>query len=102
MREVHAFKRRIGMSPAYMDDCREYMRLYNQKNRRYGLAMSTWPNVFLKLMRAMLKQISDINLDTLTREEVLARELPYRTIAASISAGYLEQVHGYENLNNLI
>ena len=36
---------------------------------------------------------------TLTREEVLERNLPCRTIAAAVEAGYLEKVSGFEKLD---
>jgi hypothetical protein len=56
----------------------------------------------MKLMRALKVQYPELNFKTLTREEVLERQLPCRTIAAAVEAGYLEKVPGYENLINTI
>jgi len=102
IREIYAFARRIELSEAYKADCREYIKYYNRKNRRNGRAMSTWPNVFMKVMRAMDKQYPELDFNSLTREEVIALQLPCRTVAESVRVGYLEKVPGYENLNNPI
>lgn len=102
VKEMHAFRRRIGVTEAYLDDCREYIRLFNQKFRRQGRALSTWPNVFMKVMRAMKAQYPEINFKTLTREEILAQELPCRTIAAAVESGFLEKVPGGDALDHLI
>ena len=96
---MHAFRRRIAVSDGYIDDCREYIRLFNQKFRRQGRAMSTWPNAYMKIMRALKKQYPEIDFMTLTREEVIEQSLPCKTVAAAVAAGYLEKVSGYEKLD---
>lgn len=98
VKDIHAFRRRIRVSEAYLDDCREYIRLFNQKFRRQGRALSTWPNVYMKLMRALKDQYPELDFKVLTREQVLERQLPCRTVAAAVEAGYLEKVPGYETL----
>lgn len=57
VKEIHAFRRRINVTEAYLNDCREYIRLFNQKFRKQGRAMSTWPNVYMKVMRALKPNI---------------------------------------------
>lgn len=99
VKEIYAFARRIELSEAYKNDCREYIKLYNRKNRRHGRAMSTWPNVFMKVMRAMKKQYPELDFKTLTREEVETMCLPCICIAESVRAGFLEKVPNYEVLN---
>jgi hypothetical protein len=100
--EMHAFRRRIAVSEGYIEDCREYIKLYNRKFRRQGRAMSTWPNVYMKIMRALKKQYPEIDFATLTREEVIERNLPCKTVAAAVEAGYLEKVQSCETLNMVI
>lgn len=102
VKEIHAFRRRIHVTEAYLNDCREYIRLFNQKFRRQGRAMSTWPNVYMKVMRATRKQFPEIDFKTLTRQDVLDLNLPCKTIADAVRSGYLEQVPGSENLSNLL
>lgn len=100
--QMHAFRRRISVSEDYIDDCREYIRLFNQKFRRQGRAMSTWPNVYMKIMRALKAQYPELDFGTLTREDVLERNLPCRTVASAVEAGYLEKVPGYQNLGSVL
>jgi len=102
VKDLHAFRRRIRVSEAYLDDCREYIRLFNQKYRRQGRALSTWPNVYMKLMRALKDQYPELDFKVLTREQVLERQLPCRTVAAAVEAGYLEKVPGYETLDSVL
>jgi len=64
--------------------------------------MSTWPNVYMKVMRTMQKNHPDIDFKTLTREQVLSLDLPCKTISDAVRAGYLEQVPGFENLNHVL
>lgn len=54
----------------------------------------------MKIMRALKKQYPEIDFNTLTREDVLERDLPCRTVAAAVEAGYLEEVRGYEKLDS--
>ena len=56
----------------------------------------------MKLMRALKVQYPELNFKTLSREEVLGRQLPCLTIVAAVEAGYLEKVPGYEKLINTI
>ncbi|NLK50027.1 MAG: hypothetical protein GX294_05200 [Candidatus Cloacimonetes bacterium] len=100
--KMHSFRRRIAVTDAYLDDCRRYIDLFNRHFRRQGRAMSTWPNVYMKIMRALVKEYPDVDFTTLTREEVLERDLPCKSVAAAAEAGYLEKVPGWESLDSLI
>lgn len=102
MKEIFALAKRIKISAGYHADCDEYIRRFNQKNRRQGRALSTWPNVFLKLMRAQKKARPDLDYNVLTREDILVKELPCRSIATAVRAGWLEQIPGFDILDNLI
>lgn len=98
VKEIHAFRRRIQVSEEYLDDCREYIRMFNQKFRRQGRALSTWPNVYMKVMRALNQQYPELDFKVLTREDIINQSQPCRTIAAAVEAGYLEKVPGYDIL----
>lgn len=102
VKDIFAFARRIKLSKGYLDDCREHIKLFNRKNRRHGIAMSTWPNVFLKVMRKMIDEHPELEIKTLTREEISENDLPCRNIAAAIDAGYLDKVTGYGMFNKCI
>ena len=64
--------------------------------------MSTWPNVFLKVMRDMLKNYPDLDIKKLTREEIIKKNLPCKSIASAIEAGYLNKVRDWQQLSALI
>jgi len=100
VQEIHAFRRRIEVSEAYINDCREYIKLFNRKFRKQGRAMSTWPNVYMKVMRALKNQYPEISFGSLTREEVLEKNLPCKTISDAVNAGYLERIPGYDKLTS--
>lgn len=97
--EIHAFRRRIGVTEDYLDNCREYIRLFNQKFRKQGRAMSTWPNVYMKIMRALKVHYPGIDFKTLTRQDIIDLQLPCKTVADAVRAGYLETVPGFEKLD---
>jgi len=102
MKEIFALARRIRIAAGYKADCTEYIKRFNRINRRHGRALSTWPNVFLKLMRAQQKAMPALNYKTLTREQILAQQLPCRNISSAVEAGYLEPIPAYQELENTI
>ena len=102
MKEIFNFAKRINISEEYKEDCRKYIQRYNRKNRSLGKAMSTWPNVFLKIMRALLKEYPNLNLKKLTKEEIIKKNLPCCSITSAIKAGYLDKVRDWQQLTALI
>jgi len=64
--------------------------------------MSTWPNVYLKVMREMLKDYPDLDLKKLTREEIIKKNLPCQSLTSAIQAGYLDKVRDWQKLTGLI
>ena len=102
MKEIFGFAKRIIISEDYKEDCRKYIQRYNRKNRSLGKVMSTWPNVFLKIMRATLKDYPHLDLKTLNKEDIVEQILPCRSIASAIQAGYLEKVRDWRKLIALI
>ena len=101
IKDIFAFAKRIELSKGYLNDCREYIFQFNRKNRRQNRAMSTWPNVFMKVMRATMKSYPDLDLKTLTREDIITMNLPCRNICESVKAGYLEKVPKHETMINI-
>ena len=102
MKEIFNFAKRIGLSEEFLEDCRKYIQRYNRKNRSLGKVMSTWPNVFLKIMRALLKEYPNLDLKKLTKEEIIKKNLPCQSIASAIEAGYLNKVRDWQQLSALI
>jgi len=102
MKEIFDFAKRIIISEEYKEDCRKYIQRYNREYHSQGKPMSTWPNVYLKVMREMLKDYPDLDLKKLTREEIIKKNLPCRSIASAIQAGYLDKVRDWQKLTGLI
>jgi len=101
-KEIYAFARRINLSADYKKDCDKYINAYNSKNRRNGKAMSSWPSVWMKVMRAQKKLIPDLDLNTLTREQAIEANLGCISVAKAVEAGFLENVPGHQKLTNQI
>jgi len=102
VKDSFALARRLVLSHGFLDDCKAYIRLYNQKNRRKNRALTSWPAVWLKMMKSFIKQYPDIGLDNLSRDEIVSRQLPIRSIEAAIKAGYLEPVPNAAVLNSIL
>jgi hypothetical protein len=101
IKDIFAFAKRIELSEGYLNDCREYIFQFNRKNRRQNRAMSTWPNVFMKVMRATMKSCPDLAPGTLTREDIIEINLSNQSICESFKAGHLGKIRNYDYLNNL-
>jgi len=99
MKEIFNFAKRIGISEEYKEDCRKYIQRYNSEYHSQGKPMSTWPNVYLKVMRDMLKNYPHLDIKKLTREEIIKKNLPCSSIAKAIEAGYLNKVRDWQQLN---
>jgi hypothetical protein len=92
----------LCISAEYIEDCRKYVTLYNQKNRRHNRSLPSWTNVFVKMMLKMKKLFGEIDLTSLTRQEICENGYPCLTVAQAVETGLLEKVSGYESLINII
>ena len=102
MNEIFNFAKRIDISEEYKENCRKYIQRYNSEYHSQGKPMNTWPNVYLKVMRDMLKEYPDLDIKKLTREEIIKKNLPCQSIASAIDARYLNKVRDWQQLNALI
>ena len=91
IKEIFAFAKRIELSDGYLNDCREYIFQFNRKNRRQNRAMNTWPNVFMKVMCAIMKSYPDLDLKTLTREEIIEMNLPADLLMIRLKSDILKK-----------
>ncbi|PKN71418.1 MAG: hypothetical protein CVU50_10105 [Candidatus Cloacimonetes bacterium HGW-Cloacimonetes-3] len=83
-------------------DCRTYAYLYANSRKNRGVKIWTWSNCYLHLMYALAKAQPEIDLSTLTREEIYAQDLPCISIKRAVEAGLLEQVDNYNRLDSQI
>ncbi|MDZ4122307.1 MAG: hypothetical protein U1C33_07780 [Candidatus Cloacimonadaceae bacterium] len=82
-------------------DCRTYAYLYASARKNRGVKIWTWSNCYLHLMYALARYVPELDLATLSREEIYNRDLPCISIKRAVEAGLLEPVKDYQKLNNL-
>ncbi len=87
----------IDVSPGYRADLRSYA------ERSYGLAefkgiRPIWNNLYLKIMHGLKRIDPSLDLISLTRAEIVSRDLPCRTVKRAVAAGLLPKVRGWETL----
>jgi hypothetical protein len=92
----------IKPSSCYKQDLYFYIDRFNGLRDNRQNQMRSWVNVYLKLMYAMAKADPSIELRTLTREEIVERDLPCLTLKKAIEAGLLPQVYGWESFTHEI
>jgi len=89
----------LNLAQGFIDDCRRYARLYNQKNRRRNRVLPAWNNVFYRMMMLLKKQNPGLNLVTLTKAEIISNVYPCLSIQRAVDGELLERVTGYQELN---
>ncbi len=102
VKAAFAFARRIVLSDTFLDDCHKYIVAYNTQYRKQNKALTSWSAIWLKMMKAQHKAYPELDLDSLSREEFISRELPCRSIATAVDAGYLLAVPGYQKFKTLV
>ncbi len=102
----------LGLSPGFRLDLIHYTELYRRQYRDSNC--TSWYNLFNKLMWALAKAYSlegiplapgepgltPIDLETLTRAQIEAVNLPCSSVQAAVAAGLLPSVPGWERLDN--
>jgi len=92
----------IKPSDGFKNDTRTYLGRFNALRENEGRYVRSWVNLYLKLMRDMARQDDTIDLQTLTRAEIYARDLPCISIKRAVEAGLLPVVYDYANLDRQI
>lgn len=93
----------LNPTKAYIQNLKDYLILYNALPENKLSPARTWTNIFNKLMFAMQKAMpEEVDLKTITREQIETQNLPCRTLKNSIEADLLPKVIGYERLNKPI
>ncbi|HPF08315.1 MAG TPA: hypothetical protein PL020_01115 [Candidatus Cloacimonadota bacterium] len=100
MKDAFALARRISLSDAFKQDCRSYIRAYNTHFRRNGYKLSAWSNVWLRILRGLLKREPEVELRSLSRSDLHA--LGCGSISSAVDSGLLDKVPGYASMASLI
>ena len=87
----------FGLKPSsgFKDDLSEYLLKYRCLRKQKVPTILSWPNLYIKLMYDMAKQVEGIDLRTLTREQIYAQDLPCISVKRAVEAGLLPVVYDY-------
>jgi hypothetical protein len=95
-------------SPGYIQNLKDYLILYNRLKGNEHKQAQAWTNIYNKLMYALAKKFDgnqggenpiNVDLATLTREDIYTIDLPCISVKRAIDAGLLPSVNGYELLD---
>ncbi len=79
-----------------------YLELYNQlPDKRYGSVM-TRCNLYMKVMFTMAKTFPDVDLSTITKQDIYDHDYPCLSVKAAVDDGLFPIVKGYNRFNNPI
>jgi hypothetical protein len=99
IKEVSQNLASLHLSEGYIRDLKFYVSEYNKRSHKHNLCVYNWNNLFTKIMWTMAKELN-LDLATLTREQILNGNLPCRTVKQAIEAGLIPTMNYFETLIN--
>ena len=97
-------KNLFGIEPSsgFRYDCRTYAFNFASTKKGSQVKIWTWSNTYTHLMYALAAAMPDVDLSTLSRDEIYLRDLPCISIKRAVEAGLLTPVKDYDRLDNMI
>jgi hypothetical protein len=93
----------IVPSQGYKRNLMDYVIAYNDSKEFGHKPMNSWNNAWLKLMFAMQKALpGQVDLKTITRQQIYDQDLPCKTLKAAIEFGLLPAMPDYQRWNKEI
>jgi hypothetical protein len=93
----------IKPSSEYQYNLKDYCLSYNKLPENKDKPLFTWCQVYNKLMWAMQKALpGQVDLKTITKEQINSQNLPCKTLKAAIEADLLPAVEGFQRWNSQI
>jgi hypothetical protein len=93
----------IAPSRDYQLNLKDYIVYYNDLEENQLKQLTTWSNVYNKLMYALQKAMPEtVDLKTITRQQIYDQNLPCKTLKNAIDFGLLPKVDSYERWDKLI
>lgn len=93
----------INPSEGYRQNLKDYIMFYNDSKEYGHKPLSAWNTAWLKMMYAMQKAMPmEVDLKTITRQQIIIDDLPCRTLKTAIEFGLLPAMPGYERWDNPI
>lgn len=91
----------LSPSEGYKENLRVYALFYNVL-RSTEKPLRSWSNAYLRLMFRLAEAYPEIDLKTLTRDEIYANDLPCISVKRAVQAGLIPKVQGWERLDALL
>jgi len=93
----------IQPSDGYKTNFNDYLLAYNDHKDYRDKPMLSWYNLYIKMLFAMQKSLPEqVDLKTLTREQIHAQELPCISVKKTVEAGLLPPMRNYDMLDKQI
>lgn len=100
-REIAKNIKALNPSEAYRSDFRAYFTQLRERDE--NIKLPSWYSLYVKMLWAMQAKYSQsVNLQTLSREQIIAQNLPCRSVRAAIEDGLLPQIPGWEYFDKQI
>jgi len=87
--------RDLQVSEGYRDDLRSYA--WASRAEHPGSGPLSWVNVLNRLFWSLSRQMG-IDLEEISRQQIIEQNLPVSSVKAAVEAGLLEPVQGWQNL----
>jgi hypothetical protein len=100
-REISRQIKAIDPSEGYRNDFRNY--LNELRERDEDVRLPSWYSLYIKMLWAMQAKYPElVNLSTITKDEIIAQDLPCRSVKRAVEAGLLPKIPGYKYLDREI
>lgn len=99
---VMANIKQLNPSPAYRQNLNDYLDKYLKKFSHTDEVVFNWTGIFLKILYRMAKANPEIDLTTLTREQIYAQNLPCISLKDAVQAELLPIVPNWSKYDALI
>ena len=83
-------------SEGYRLNFADYLQAYNDLKENSAKPALSWNNLYMKMLYALQKTDSRVDLKTLTREQITEMDLPCKSLKAAVEAGLLPEVKNYQ------
>jgi hypothetical protein len=91
--------RALQPSPGFKGDLSVYVDVCNRRTANADVILQNWYNAYTRLMWNLQRSAPEyIDLETLSREQIYANDLPCLSVRRAVEAGLLAPVNGYELL----
>jgi hypothetical protein len=90
----------INPSEAYRADLKEYLDQLKEDDPE--VTFLSWHNIYVKMMWALAAKFPSVNLETITKEQIYAENLPCKTVLEAIDAELIPFIHHPGEMTNPI